>query len=82
MKHTATTAISKERIPRFIRTDVLMLKDKKDTRLLYVEKFKTIFSPERNKQIYTGLIVCYWQDTKDYKKDVFAEDSLVLAYKG
>ena len=72
---------SGERVPKFIRTDTVKLKNKKDTRVLHIEKFKTVYSTDKLKNIYTGLVVCYWQEGKEYKRDVFHEDDLVLVPK-
>ncbi len=70
-----------ERIPEFIRTDTVKLKDVRDGRIMHIQKFKTVFSPEKGKYVYTGLIVCYWQEGKEYKRDIFHEDDLVLVPK-
>lgn len=68
------------RIPRFIPSDKVCLKQSMGNTIMYIQKFKTVLELQTNRRIYTGLVYCYWFEGKYPRKQVFHEDELE-AYK-
>ena len=66
-----------QRIPKFIRTDKVRLKNG-NGQPMFIEKFKTISRLDKLPKLYTGLIICYWFESEQVKKDIFHEDDLEL----
>ena len=63
------------RIPKFVSTDKVRLKGDTE-RIMSISKFKTIHSLSAKTPVYTGLILCYWLEGKQYKMDTFNEEDL------
>lgn len=63
------------RIPKFVSTDKVRLKGDTE-RIMAISKFKTVRSLSATPPIYTGLVLCYWLEGKQYKMELFNEDDL------